>query len=165
MSLVKWAFVVLLLLPAAEIGALLLVAAMLGWPLTVLLFLATTVLGAVLLQKSGRAEFDRLRQAVSADGLLGIHLETPGLAPMLGGILLVIPGFVTDLVGAAMFVPRCRQWASAALAKAARHSRDRSRDKSAPPIIDLDPAEWHQVDRSTNGKRKSGPARKPKRGV
>jgi UPF0716 protein FxsA len=145
---------------------LLLVAALLGWPLAILLFFATSALGLFLLRKSGAGEFERLRRAVSAEGLLGIHLETPGLAPVLGGILLVIPGFVTDLVGAALFMPRCRQWASTALAKAARRRRQRSRDKSTPPVIDLDPGEWHQLsDRSLDGKRKPRRAGRPKRGV
>jgi UPF0716 protein FxsA len=168
MSLLKWAFVALLILPLAEIGVLILAAAAIGWPLTIVLFVATSVLGVILLQKSGGSEFERLRQAIGAEGLLGLHLESPGLGPVLGAILLVIPGFVTDIVGAALFVPQCRRWASAALAKAARRRRyrARARDKSVPPVIDLEPGEWHQEpDRSPGGERESKRAGRPKRKV
>ena len=166
MPLVKWAFVGLLILPAAEIAALIVVAAIVGWPLTLVLLVATSALGMFLLRKSGRNGLDRLRQALSAEGMRGMHLETPGLASVLGAILLVIPGFVTDLIGATLFVPACRRWASAACAKAARKRRHQARDKSAPSVIDLKPDEWHQVsDRSLDGRRNSRRAGKPKSGA
>jgi UPF0716 protein FxsA len=164
MSLVKWAFVGLLILPAAEIGALILVAATIGWPLTILAFAATSALGVYLLRKSGRSDLDRLRQGISAEGLGGLHLETPGLARVLGGILLVFPGFVTDIIGAALFVPACRRWIARAFEKAARKRRHQARDRSAPSVIDLEPDEWHQVsDRSLDGRRASRRT-KPKSG-
>jgi UPF0716 protein FxsA len=157
MSLLKWALVGLLILPAAEIAAFLLVAALIGWALTIVLFIATSAVGVFLLRKSGRADLARLRTALSAEGLRGLTLETPGLASGLGGILLVFPGFVTDLLGAALFVPVFRRWAGAAIAKAARRDRQRARDKSAPaPVIDLRPDEWHQVsERARDGSRKA----------
>jgi UPF0716 protein FxsA len=169
MSLVKWAFVGLLILPAAEIATLVLVAALIGWPLTLALFLTTSALGVFLLRKSGSSELDRLRQAISAEGLGGMHLETPGLAPVLGAILLVIPGLVTDVLGAALLLPSCRRWASAVLERAARRRRQRPRhprDKSAPPVIDLEPGEWHRMpDRALDGNSKSGRRGRPKRGT
>jgi UPF0716 protein FxsA len=139
MSLVKWAFVGLLTLPLAEVVALFLVASLLGWFLTIVLFLATSAIGVMLLRRTGRGDLDRLRVAFAQEGLRAIHLETPGFATMLGGILLVIPGFITDAVGAALFLPRFRQWAGAAIRRAARK---RPRDQS---VIDLEPSEWHQV--------------------
>ncbi len=163
MSLLKWALVGLLILPAAEIGALILAVVAIGWPATVVLFVATSALGVFLLRKSGRGDLDRLRRGIGAEGLAGLHLETPGLAHVLGAILLVFPGFVTDLIGAALFVPMCRRAIATAFEKAARKRRQRAHLKSAPAVIDLDPGEWHQVsDRSPDGRRKSRPA-KPKR--
>jgi UPF0716 family protein affecting phage T7 exclusion len=76
---------------------------------------------------------------------------------------LVFPGFVTDAMGAALFVPACRRWIGVALEKAARKRRHRARDKSGPAVIDLEPNEWHQVpDRSPGGRRASRRS-KPKR--
>ena len=146
MSLVKWGFIGLLLLPLLELGALLLVAALLGWLATFTLFIGTSVIGALLLRRSGRADFDRLRSAVTLDGLRALNLNTPGLAAMIGGILLVFPGFITDVVGALLLLPAIRRWAASAIRKP---------EKSNSPgrqVIDLEPTEWRQL-----------PDRKPKR--
>ncbi len=139
MSLVKWTFIGLLVLPAAELGAFLLAVALIGWLGAVALFLATSVVGVILLRRSGRSDLDRLRAAFARDGLAALHLETPGFAPALGAILLVLPGFITDFLGAALFVPGFRRWAGAAMGRAARK---RPRDDS---VIDLEPREWHQI--------------------
>src|SRR5262249_36851504 len=100
MSLVKWGFIGLLLLPLGELVAFVVVAALIGWLPAAALFIATSVIGIWLLKRSGRGDFDRLRAAVARDGIRGLHLDTPGAASMLGGILLVFPGFITDLIGA-----------------------------------------------------------------
>lgn len=139
MSLVKWTFVGLLLLPAAELVVLLLATATIGWFWTVVLLLGASLTGVYLLRRTGRGDFDRLRAAFAQDGLRAIHLETPGFATMLGAILLVIPGFITDIVGAALFVPAFRRWAVGTIGRAAR------RRPQDPRVIDLEPHEWRQL--------------------
>src|SRR4051812_29978028 len=99
MSLVKWTFLGLILLPAAELLALILMALVFGWFWAIALFIGTSLLGLLLLRQSGRAHLGRVRRAVSQQGLRAINLETPGAAPIVGGILLVIPGFITDVLG------------------------------------------------------------------
>src|SRR5688572_16508312 len=96
MSLVKWGFIALFLLPVVEMAAFVAVALAIGWLPAVCLFLATSLLGLLILRRSGRNDFDRFRDAFRRDGIRAIHLESPGLGPMLGGILLVFPGFITD---------------------------------------------------------------------
>jgi hypothetical protein len=81
MSLVKWAIIGLLVLPAAELLAFLLVAALIGWLWSAALFVATSVAGVLLLRQSGRADIDRLRNAFAQDGIRAMHLETPAWAP------------------------------------------------------------------------------------
>ena len=76
-----------------------------GWFRAVCLFLATSLLGLLILRRSGRSDIDRFRDAFRRDGIRAIHLESPGLGPMLGGILLVFPGFITDVLGALLLVP------------------------------------------------------------
>jgi UPF0716 family protein affecting phage T7 exclusion len=72
---------------------------------------------------------------------------------MLGGILLVFPGFITDLLGAALLVPSFRRWAGAALRNLARKRRRGGPDA---PVIDLEPDQWHRLpDRNPKGGRKS----------
>jgi UPF0716 family protein affecting phage T7 exclusion len=58
-SLLKWAFVGLLALPAAEVICFLLVAAFIGWFRAGVLFLATSLLGITLLMRSGGTGLER----------------------------------------------------------------------------------------------------------
>jgi UPF0716 protein FxsA len=152
MSLVRWAFIGLLLLPAAELLAFVLVATLIGWLPAVALLIATSLLGVALLKRSARADFERLRGAFARDGLRAMHLDTPGAATLLGGILLLFPGFITDLVGAGLLVPWLRRWATSKLTRA---PAARQRDE----VIDLEPGEWRRLP-ERRGRRKSG-ARKP----
>jgi UPF0716 family protein affecting phage T7 exclusion len=71
-----------------------------------------------------------------------MHLDTPGLAPAIAGILLVFPGFITDILGAAMLVPALRRWAAARFRQARGERRRRQRDQR---VIDLEPGEWRQI--------------------
>src|SRR5687768_7828912 len=109
MSLVKWGFIGLILLPIAEFAAFVVVALLIGWFWTACLFLATTAIGLLILRRSGRRDIERFREAFAADGIYAIHLDSPGLGPMLGGILLVFPGFITDLLGALLLIPAIRR--------------------------------------------------------
>jgi UPF0716 protein FxsA len=153
MSLVKWTLIGLLVLPAAEVLAFLLIAALIGWWWAAGLFIATSIVGALLLRRFGRADLDRLRTAFARDGIRALHLETPGMATMLAGILLIFPGFITDLLGAALLLPAVRRWAAAKLATFARSSRRTPRDDR---VIELEPGEWHQIpDRGRRRRRKS----------
>jgi UPF0716 protein FxsA len=150
MSLVKWAFLTVLLLPAAELAALLLVAAAIGWLLAIAFFIGTSAIGVALLQRSGRTDLDRLRQAFAQDGWRALHLETPGLGQVLGAILLVFPGFITDLLGAALFLPQFRHWAADTIGRARRQQPAQRR------VIDLEPGEWRRLpDRKPRRRRKS----------
>ena len=141
MSLVKWGFIGLFLLPVAEMAAFVAVAFAIGWLLAACLFIATTVLGLLILRRSGRSDIDRFRDAFRREGIRAIHLESPGLGPMLGGILLVFPGFMTDILGALLLIPAVRRNLRAFIAR----SRESRRRQSEPSVVDLTPKEWHQV--------------------
>lgn len=141
MSLVKWTFIGLILLPVAEIAAFVVVAVTIGWFWTVLLFIATSVIGILVLRHLGRSDCERFRTAMSQGGVRTMHLDSPGLGTILGGILLVFPGFITDLMGALLFIPPVRRWIGAAVGRAFKQRRA-SRD---PLVIELAPEEWHNV--------------------
>jgi UPF0716 protein FxsA len=140
MSLVKWTFLGLVLLPAAELAAFLLVVAAIGWFWATALFIGTSLLGLLLLRRTGRAHLDRFRAAIARRGLRAIHLETPGAAPIVGGILLVVPGFITDLLGLLMLVPPVRRATAARLRRGLRNRQGSGRE-----VIDLEPSQWHTV--------------------
>jgi UPF0716 protein FxsA len=151
MSLVKWTFTGLVLLPAAEILAFVLIATLIGWLPTAALFIATSLLGVVLLKRSAREDIRRLRDALARDGLRALHLDTPGAANLLGGILLLFPGFITDAIGAGLLFAPLRRWARGKL----RHAAGAPRQER---VIDLEPGEWHQIRDRRRRRRKSGPA-------
>jgi UPF0716 family protein affecting phage T7 exclusion len=104
-------FLVLLLLligvPILELLVFIEVARTIGLLLAALLVLATSVLGVQLLRLQGRAAIDRATLAMS-------QRRAPGrgaideLLRFLGGVLLVIPGFVTDLLGGLLLLPPIR---------------------------------------------------------
>jgi UPF0716 protein FxsA len=153
MPLVKWTFIGLIALPAAELLAFVMVASLIGWLRAIALFIGTSVLGVLLLRKSGRADLARFRSAFAQQGVRAVHLETPGVAAMLGGILLTFPGFITDFLGAALFVPAIRRWTAAKLATLAHGRRPGRHDER---IIDLEPDQWRQIpDQRRRRRRKS----------
>jgi UPF0716 protein FxsA len=141
MSLVKWAFVGLFLLPAAEIAAFLVIVLSIGWLGAICLFLATTILGVFVLQRSGRRDFDRLQTRISRDGLAAIRLDSAGVGFLMGGILLLFPGFITDIIGALLLVPALQRKIAATIGRAS----DARRRNTRPAVVDLTPEEWRQV--------------------
>jgi len=162
MSLVKWAFIGIILLPAAEFTAFTIVALAIGWLWAATLFLTTSAIGVLVLRHAGRHDLDRFRSALGAHGLRAINLDTPGLASLIGGILLVLPGFITDLAGALLLLPASRRMIGALL----RRAVSRQRAARNPDVIDLAPTEWRQVsetieeherERIPKRTRKSGP--------
>ena len=145
MSLVKWAFVALLLLPAAEIGVLILVALLIGWLWTIALFLATSAAGVFLLRRSGRSDLDRAPRRVRPRMVSARCIwRRPASATMLGGILLVFPGFITDLLGVALLRPADFGAGPAADWQKPPGSADAPRPATIA-VIDLEPDEWQQI--------------------
>ena len=141
MSLVKWAFIGLILLPVAEIAAFVVVALAIGWFWAACLFLATTVAGLLILRRTGRGDLERFRTEWARNGIRALHLDSPGLAPMIAGILLVLPGFVTDIAGALLLLPPVRRRLRAAISRA----RDEGRRQRDPSVLELSPKEWREL--------------------
>ena len=84
MSLVKWAFIGLIALPAAELLALVMVASLIGWLRAAALFIGTSVVGVLLLRKSGRADLDALPRGLrSAKACVRCTWKRPAWPPYL----------------------------------------------------------------------------------
>jgi UPF0716 protein FxsA len=141
MTAVKWALMAVILLPAAELAVFIALAVTIGWFWTAVLSVGTSVIGVLMLKQSGRRDLDQFRAALGANGLRAFHLESPGLAKIVGGILLVFPGFITDALGALLFVPQFRRWAASAIGRAVQNRRA-ARD---PSVVDLTHNEWRQI--------------------
>jgi UPF0716 protein FxsA len=148
--MVKWAIISILLLPVAEIAVFFTVVAMVGWLWAVALMLATTLAGILVLRQAGRGRIARFRVAVADTDITGIEANTGGFLMVFAGMLLFLPGFLTDLIGAALLIGPVRRWCAATFRRTVR-SGDRGARNS---VIDLAPGEWQQVpDRERKGER------------
>ncbi len=105
--------VALLVTAVLEILVLILVTHLLGGALwTLLLVLATSVLGSVLLRREGVRAWRAFRAAAQQGRAPGAEVSE-GLLGLLGAVLLILPGFLTDLVGLALLAPPVRRLARA----------------------------------------------------
>ena len=90
-------FAVLLLWPLIEIGLFVTLGASLGLGLTLLIVLGTGVLGVWLMRGQSLRTADRLRREMGALGALRVVGDSAFV--LLAGILLILPGFLTDFLG------------------------------------------------------------------
>jgi UPF0716 protein FxsA len=105
---------VLIGVAVVEVFAFIEVGRAVGWLLAVVLLLGTSVLGARMLLVQGRLTIQRVSLALSERRVS--HAVIDGALGFLGGILLLIPGFVTDVLGALLLLPLiqklARRWMS-----------------------------------------------------
>lgn len=105
------AFVLFIVLPVAEIYVMVLVAGQIGWSWTLLALLALSALGIVVIRGTARAAREIARStsslSVSAAPATGSQAADAGFR-MVAGVLLVIPGFITGLVGLLLLLPPVR---------------------------------------------------------
>jgi UPF0716 protein FxsA len=95
------------LLVLAEVVVFVLVATWIGLAWTILATLATSALGFVLLSRQGTRALADLRDRARARRPAGRELGDAGLVAA-GGLLMVLPGFLGDLVGLLCLLPGTR---------------------------------------------------------
>lgn len=158
MSLTRWIIFALLGLPVAELLVFGLVAAWLGFLSAVLLALATSFLGFLVLRQAGSSGIGQFRVAM-ADGSVAGQVQRGGRMHLVAaGILLFIPGFITDLIGLLILLPPVRRSFAATFGRALRQQTNRAGGApDRPSVIDLEPGEWHQVDNGRSAKRPRKP--------
>lgn len=100
-------FFAFLLLPVLEIYVILQVGELIGgWP-TVALLLAESLLGAWIIRQEGRRAWRALKETFGGGGMPDRELADAGLV-LVGGALLLTPGFVTDVFGFLFVLPFTR---------------------------------------------------------
>lgn len=100
----------LLALPFVEIAGFVVVGSQIGVLATLALVIASGVLGAILLRIQGFGVMARISREFDAGGDPGRELAH-GAMVLVAGVLLLIPGFVTDIVGLLLFLPPVRDLA------------------------------------------------------
>lgn len=98
---------VFLVVPVVELAVLIQVGRVIGPWWTILLLLADSVLGAWIIKREGRRAFEALRARVE-QGRLPARELADGALVVLGGALLLSPGFVTDVLGLLLVLPFTR---------------------------------------------------------
>ncbi|OLO40271.1 membrane protein FxsA [Alkalihalophilus pseudofirmus] len=106
----------IIVVPALEIAVLILSGNYLGiWP-TIFLIILTGVLGAWLAKKEGLQTL-RLAQLQMQQGQLPNGVILDGICILVGGVVLLTPGFITDAIGFYLLIPYTRASAKALLMK------------------------------------------------
>ena len=124
----------------AEITAFWIVVHFAGFAGAILLGLLTTIAGFGILRRLGASAAKTLRQAMEGDAF-GSGNMLDGLLRALGATLLILPGFLSDLIGFALAAPSLRQWVSRRIGGTPVAGRPRS-----PGTLDLAPDDWSRID-------------------
>ncbi len=101
-------FLLFVLIPIAEIIVLIKVGSLIGVLPTVALVILTAVGGAALMRYQGLQTMAAVRQAVSRGEVPALEM-LEGLALLVGGALLLTPGFITDALGFTLLIPPIRR--------------------------------------------------------
>lgn len=111
----------LIVAPLVELYVLIQVGQEIGALWTIALLLVASIVGSLLLRSQGRAVWRRFRAALAA-GRPPARETVDGALVLLGGALMLAPGFVSDLVGILLLVPPTRTFARRGVL---RHARSR----------------------------------------
>lgn len=109
-------FWLLLLLPILEIFVLIEVGQEIGALSTITLIILTAVIGSAMVRRQGLAAWRDMQASLAG-------MEDPsrpmahGAMIFMAGVLLIVPGFVTDVLGALLLLPFVREWVLARMEK------------------------------------------------
>ncbi len=106
--------IVFIVVPIFELWLILQVAELLGGgatgaALTILLLIADSLFGAWLLRSQGRSVWGELRTTLDAGKLPAREVLNGGFV-VIGGVLLITPGFLSDILGFSMLLPPTRKF-------------------------------------------------------
>src|SRR5436190_6238083 len=101
-------FVALLLaIPIVEIAVMVQVADWIGTGQMLALLISISVVGVWIVKRQGVGVLRRIRAELDAGRIPGAHLVDGGLV-LVAGMLLILPGFVTDTLGLLLLLPPVR---------------------------------------------------------
>ena len=147
-----WPFAVLLAWPLAEIALFVVIGGQIGLWATLVWVLLSGVLGVLVLRLAA------LRQAVALrDGLRGLRdparLAAGGLMSVLAGVLLILPGFLTDALGLLLLLPPVQLLVARAVLARVKvvHAGSGPADVVEGEFVELPPrhdppADWPRID-------------------
>ena len=132
MNVAKWVILAVLALPVLELAVFISVGATIGFGWALSLILAGSFCGALILRHAGGGHVARIRAALDHGSFTTLQTDAWGGLTLIAGILLLIPGFITDIVALLL------------LAGSAHRVFVGKRPRQTG-VVDLAPEQWHQV--------------------
>jgi UPF0716 protein FxsA len=99
--------ILFIVVPIAELALLIQVGQVIGVWWTILLLVADALIGSWLLRTQSRAAWRRFNEAL-AGGRVPHREVVDGVLVIFGGVLLLTPGFITDIFGVLFLLPPTR---------------------------------------------------------
>lgn len=103
----RWLFLLILIVPALEIGIFVWAGNLIGAWWVIFFILLTGVLGAYLAKREGLQTL-RLAQLEMNQGRLPAEQIFDGICILIGAVVLLTPGFITDALGFFLLLPVTR---------------------------------------------------------
>lgn len=100
-------FVAFVLVPIAELAVIIQVGQVIGAGWTIVALVAVSLVGAALVKSEGLRAWRRVREAL-AEARMPAEEVVDGALVLLGGALMLTPGFLTDGVGLLLVLPMTR---------------------------------------------------------
>jgi UPF0716 protein FxsA len=145
LSKLPFLLLILLALPLIEIAVLILVGSKIGVFATIGLVILTGILGTVLLRLQGFSVLSRIRSEMDRGQVPDKSLADAAMIA-LAALFLILPGFISDIIGIALFLPPVRALIRSMIGKRVTivRSSGNARSSSRPDVVDLDPAEFRR---------------------
>ena len=133
----------------AEIAAFILVGETIGVLATLGLVLFGMVAGSVLLRRQGLATLMKV-QADLAAGRAPARPLAEGAVLSVAALLIILPGFVSDLIGILLFIPAVREalWRGIRRRMQIRTVHQEAATPARPAVLDLERSEYGAVPRA-----------------
>ncbi|HKS86226.1 MAG TPA: FxsA family protein [Pseudolabrys sp.] len=138
MNVAKWVLWAVLAMPFLELAAFIAVAATIGFGWALSLIFAGSVAGLLILRHAGGSHIARMRVALRQGTFTALQADSLGGLTLLAGILLLIPGFISDVMALALLIGPLRRVIEHLFGIGASKEHEDS-------VVDLAPEQWRRV--------------------
>lgn len=158
--MVRWIVFAVLALPAAELIVFILVASGIGFLRALALQIVLSTVGYCLLRGAGAGQWIRRMSPSGYAQTVQFDSNTATVTRSLAGLLLLVPGFLSDIAGAALLLPPVRGWLARRIQTVvpqpfARPAQNGGTRSGAPQpdgkVIDLERDDWHRIAEPASG--------------
>ena len=130
-------FVLIFLMPFLEIFLIIEIGQHFGAINTIFMILATAILGAVLVRIEGLSTLSRIKNSVQKGELPAIELISGGIL-IISAVVLLTPGFITDVLGLVLMAPPIRKGVASIFAQKIVVRQERRSGPNSGKIIDTE---------------------------